>query len=394
MTLHSQSEFRWYRFIFRLVLAIPVVIALFLGIFYLAAPYFQFSEPEPFNGQRFYNPYQDISGQTNCSLNLSFNARHFVEMAFKGNYHINIKGADTLQTQHNRLEVNNFQILQPYVDRSGVKLSIYRHGIGWHSGQQLCIGAHSVVWTDYPFSSQLRHKQNLLRKLNRTSELVAITDPIPSFSHDDLINLSGYQLIELSQSSEALLACWDTALSHGRDVHLLLSNFGGEDVNDSTKTLFSIQWLNSETTVANLLHALKRGSFYNLERPFFALSRELPYVQSALMKTDTFSLRVWPKAQQIRFIGQNGKLLQQATNTYSSDYRFRDHDTYLRAEIDFEDGSIIFLNPVVRTQGESLPVQSTATFDIDRTALMRSLFIVAAVLFFSVLIRIFSHKKT
>lgn len=394
MTLHSQTEFRWFRFIFRLVLAIPFVIALFLGIFYLAAPYYQFSEPERFNGQRFYNPYQDNAGQTTRSLSFSFNARHFVGMILKGNYNINIKGADTLQTQHSHLTVNNFQILHSYVDQSGAKLSIYRHGMGGNSGQQLCIGAHSVVWTDYPLWSQPRHKQNLLRKLNRTSELVALTDPIPSFTYAELIKLSGYQLIELSQSSEASLACWDTALSHGRDVHLLLSNFSGEEATDSSKTFFSTQLFYNETSAANLIRALKKGRFYNLEQPFSAIGREIPYVQSALMKADTFSLLVWPMAQQIRFIGQNGKLLQQSADTNASEYRFRDDDTYLRAEVVFDDGSTILLNPVVRTQGGSLPVQSTAIFDVGKTAVIRAFIVFGFVLFFSLFIRFLSRKKS
>ena len=53
-------------------------------------------------------------------------------------------------------------------------------------------------------------------------------------------------------------------------------------------------------------------------------------------------------ADQVSFVGQNGKLLAKNKNTFSAMYVIRPEDRYVRTVIDFGSGASIFLNPVFR----------------------------------------------
>ncbi len=391
--LQKQTGYRWWRFFLHFIFAIPFVLLLFFGIFYLAAPYFEISETRPFSGIFFYNPYQNLDSENQLKLEIQSKSANFWDMIRNRHYQIRLKGADSLTHDNALLNTSNFHVFQPYVDHKGQRLRIYRHGYGTTSGQQLCIGARKIIWTDYPFFGQLRHKQNILNKLNRSSELVALSKPDQFFTTDELIQLIGYQLIELSNTSATSMACWDTVLSHGQAVHLLLGNFAENQEDETLHSVFSTRLLIDELNVSNLLESLKKGSFYNLERPFSALTEEVPQLISADILADTFQIEVWPAAVEIKLIGQNGQVLHRADHTPQTAYPLSGFDTYIRAEISFDDGTILYLNPIVRSGSAALPVRPTPKFDVIRTSVMRSLYIIATVLILSVLISTTGKKK-
>jgi hypothetical protein len=72
-------------------------------------------------------------------------------------------------------------------------------------------------------------------------------------------------------------------------------------------------------------------------------------------------------AGEIKFIGQNGKQLSAATNTSEASYLLKPADTYVRTEIEFEDGTRIFLNPVFRHDGSPLTTKAGFTYNITKT---------------------------
>ena len=50
----------------------------------------------------------------------------------------------------------------------------------------------------------------------------------------------------------------------------------------------------------------------------------------------------------MRFIGQEGKIKFKVNDVDECSYFFSDDDTYIRVEVEQNDGSILYLNPLVR----------------------------------------------
>ena len=59
----------------------------------------------------------------------------------------------------------------------------------------------------------------------------------------------------------------------------------------------------------------------------------------------------------IEFIGQNGKLMKAVPNSKSGSYTFSEEDTYIRV-VAKNVNSSIYLNPIVRYDGETVPLNS------------------------------------
>ena len=108
------------------------------------------------------------------------------------------------------------------------------------------------------------------------------------------------------------------------------------------------------------MKSLKKGAAYAVYVPHDVNNRpdphgDLPRMERISMQGDTIRIRVDRPASAIRFIGQNGTLLAEGSGAEAV-YAFRKNDAYARAEAHFDDGTILFFNPFVRTADGNRPV--------------------------------------
>lgn len=377
----SQSLVSWPKAIFRILVISIAIFAGFLVLFYLAAPFYTFREPKLFEGPNFYNPYADTTATIEREIQINLNALNLVDVVLNGRLDINLKYYDSLVYEPMSLDISNFQFSHHFVDPKGNLLNFYRHGYGLTGDQQLCIGSRKVIWTDYPFIQHLRHKQDILEKVGRYCELVALTDPIRSYTQEELKYLSGYQLMEVTNTNEASMSSWDMALSFGHRVYLILSNLetGGESINP--KMVHTNYLFVKENSIDAIIESLNKGHFYSISQPVDSPYGPICDLKNVDVLNGVMTVEVQPQAERIRFIGQNGLLLQTIDKCEKATYTMEPTDTYVRGEAFFADGSILYFNPVNRQEFPNEMVrQDLASLDSIKTAWMRGLYIVIIML--------------
>ncbi len=377
---HSQTQFSWAKFFFRFFWISLLISLMFLLIFYLAAPFYTFRSPLPFSGGLIRNPYAGSDTLSTHTVRFHLNALHLADVIINGKMRFVVKHHDSLLSHPEGLDISNFQLRHRFIDRDSELLTIYRHGYGLTSDQQLCFGADKVIWTEYPFFQALRHKQDILEKLGRSSKLVALSDPKRSYTDDQLRFLSGYQLFELTELSKESLRGWDWVLSHGHRIYFILSNLDFTGLKLDEQIIHTVHFFAGSFTGQSMLDAFNAGSFYTLSRPVGASDSLSPDLIRLSCVADTLRLHIVPLPRQIRFIGQDGNLRQVVEGSNQAMYVLQAHDTYIRTEISFEDRSLMLLNPLTRESEPDQERQKLAVFDPFMTASMRAVYIILMML--------------
>jgi len=323
-----------------------------------------------------YNPYAGISLKNQKDLSFHLSAHHMADVLLNGRLRINLKFNDSIVYAPNNMDISNFQFMHQFADARGDLLNIYRHGYGFTNDQQLCIGARKVIWTEYPVIQNLRHKQDIIEKLHRTSRLIALSDPFLSYTANDLKYLSGYHLMELTNTQADALNSWDIALSNGHRIYLMLTNLEFRGLKLYEQMLHFNHVLAKSDSLDAFVQALDEGTFYSISFPESLKNTLSVLLKSAVVERDTFFVEVEPFAASFRFIGQDGKQLQISDSTIKAAYPIRKEDTYIRTEITFDDGTIMFLNPISRQEEQNQERQKLSEFNSTHTALMRGVYIV------------------
>ena len=82
------------------------------------------------------------------------------------------------------------------------------------------------------------------------------------------------------------------------------------------------------------------------------------------------------EANEIHFIGQDGIVRHTALDTNMASYIIRSEDTYVRTVFRFSDGSSIYLNPIIRHDGERPVSLLSATINQSATITLRAIYFV------------------
>lgn len=384
---NSQIQSSWSKFFFRLIGFSTLFIVGFTLIFYLASPFYTFEQPKQFAGEYMYNPYAGISLKNQKDFSFHLSAHHMADVLLNGRLRINLKYNDSIVYAPKSMDISNFQFLHQFADSRGDLLNIYRHGYGITKDQQLCIGARKVVWTEYPVIQNLRHKQDIIEKLHRTSRLIALSDPYISYSENELKYLSGYHLIELTNTEDEALNSWDLALSNGHRIYLMLTNLEFRGLKLYEQMLHFNHVLAKSDSLDAVVQALDEGTFYSVAFPESLKNTLSVRLKIAVVERDTFFVEVEPFATSFRFIGQDGKQLQKSDSTIKAAYPIRKEDTYIRTEITFDDGTIMFLNPISRQEEQNQERQKLSEFNSTHTALMRGVYIVLIMILLQLIYR-------
>jgi hypothetical protein len=373
--------------LFAKILLILLVIAVLLAcIPYVITPIYDFPAKQKFSGNKFYNPYENI--KSDKWLKANFHAHSYAWWGFT-NGRENI--AEEMKERYVSLDYDVFSIsdymkVNTLFINEKIFIPVYEHGYGFTKNHQLVIGAKEVKWLDYIFMQTLSDKQRTLKEIKRDNNIIVLNHPHlrDAYSPEDVKELTGFDYIEIiNQNHGTALDLWDEALSAGNPV------FGitGEDSHNSKNYIDMgkcFNMINTDTaSEQGVLEALKIGKVIAVDlvtgngnyKVLKERSSKVILPEDFKIFGDVVSLKFPSEVKEIRFIGQNGKLTQSEKNTDSASYAFLQQDTYIRTEVTLNNGSKIYFNPVIRYNGNKLPVYS-AFVDKQATFIFRGLMVI------------------
>lgn len=281
-------------------------ILLFFLVLYLAVPSYSFADIEPFNGKFIYNPYSEIN------------------------------------------RINYIDFRSESIENQGIK--VYEFGYALGGARYLCLGYDKKRKIDYPFLQSVHYKQFNIDKLNKITRIVAPAHPTKGFKKGEMTHLDHYRVMEALSDGDNSLYYWDIALSNGHRVNIIATgkNYATACIGDND--------------AESVLKSLETGNSYAVA--YLGSLLEVPELQEVKLNNDTLVVSVSEKAKEIRFIGQNAIVKQQLSNVSEGWYVFKKDDTYIRTEIEFDDGNVLYLNPLVRHQYQYF-------FDLDKAKVMK-----------------------
>jgi len=342
----------WFRRLAKLALFLFVV---GVGLHLASPPRYAFPPAVPFSGEQWYDPY-DAGG---VLLRANFHAH---SRAWGGL----TNGADppeAMRAAYRELgydvyPLSNYQQILPGGPNDGVPVTSYEHGFGLIGNHHTVIGAAEVEWLEYSLPHTLHHKQQVLDTLATTAPIVIINHPSrkDSFPVSDFDKLVGYNGIEVLTKRSRSREHWDTALSAGRPVWGYCAD-DGHDLSSNSDVGIGWNMIHAaDRSPAAVIEALRAGHFHGV----WSRHKEEPNVLRAIGLDDgTLSLHVERPADEIRFIGQGGRVLHAAQDTDRASYAVQPDDTYVRAEAETGDTTLVF-NPVFRHDGDPF-AQDAAT---------------------------------
>ncbi len=375
----------------KITLAILVILLAIFLVFYMQAPVYKFSGPSVFSGSKLYNPYQNMDAGNWHKYNFQVQSRVWGGIT-DGRKNTN-ELIDSIYHQlgFDHVATSDYQQINYYGSDRPDFIPTYEHGYNIFKTHQVCIGAEKVLWIDLMFFQTLSMKQWILDQLNEDSRIVAMAHPLlrNGYTIEEMQYLNNYQLMEVLNNVRLSFEHWDMALSSGHPVWML-ANDDAHDVVNSNEVGRRFTMINSPSTKSeDILDNLEKGNAYGFDfirhddEPMetkYERSKHIPHLVSAKLSGDTLNIEVSKKAELFKFIGQGGKTLQTNKKAKTAQYIIQPGDTYVRTEIGFADKSGIYLNPIVRYEGDSLQSKLSSEIDKAATLLLRLAYFIIVVL--------------
>jgi hypothetical protein len=205
-------------------------------------------------------------------------------------------------------------------------------------------------------------KQHTLNKLGERSRFVmpAHASFTTGYKVNDMVLLSNYRLLEILNPYGNAFEHWDMALSNGHRVYAL----GDDDthnITDHSEVCHNLTMINTQNLDAESAYeALDKGLCYAVEFDnwyHFPMTLEekvkqvkaLPHLTRAELVGDTlFVATSANKMQEVKFIGQDGKVLKTEEAVATAYYVIQPEDHYVRTVINVNGLQHFYLNPVTR----------------------------------------------
>lgn len=369
-------------FVLKFILYFIIAVVFVIAIEYLLAPIYKFPEPKPFAGEKLFNPYEGID--SNYWRKGNFQIQSLAWGGITDGRKNSNEAIDSIYSllNYDIITISDYQKINRYGEEKDEFISVYEHGYGIFKNHHVMIGADHVVWSDYPIYQTIHHKQHMLNVLRPTSKLVFIAHPkyAGGWKPDDMRWVTNYDGIEVLNGFRVSMAHWDAALSSGKNMRIL--------ANDDAHDITNINEVGNYTTLiySPVLHgdsitsAMKAGRSYGayIQRDWGEPMEEkikkahaLPKLSMVELNGDTLRVGVNKMAAQIRFIGQDGALLDSILSTNEASYIIKDQDPYVRTEIHFPNRTAYYLNPIIRYDGGDPWKHEFARVDHVRTWLLR-----------------------
>ena len=405
----KEKKKRGFWFYFGRVMAgIGIALLLVVLYVYLSVPTYSYKEPKPFSGEYLYNPYQDMQPDQwkkyhfHCHSRRYFgltNGRKSKEAAIDSVY-------QALGYDH--YGISDYMGINAHgAERLGY-IPAYEHGYGLvHKTHQICIGAEKVYWPDFPFMQNLNMKQYMINKLGDRCRFVmpAHASFTKGYKVSDMMLLSNYRLLEVLNPYGNAIEHWDKALSYGHRVYAL----GDDDthnVTDVREVCHNLTMVNTpDLKPEHVYEALDKGLCYAVEfdnwyhHPMTLAekveqARALPYLTRAELVGDTLFIETSADTmQEVKFIGQDGKVLKIEEAVTTAWYVIQPEDTYVRTQINVNGLQHFYLNPVTRHPTPDPVDQRLDVVNKSQTYLYWFVYIVAIAAMIWYLIKMAIAKK-
>ena len=352
----------WFYF-GRIIACIGIALLLPILYVYLSVPTYSFKEPKPFSGEYLYNPYQDMNPDQwkkyhfHCHSRKYFgltNGRKSTESTIDSVYQA---------LGYNHYGISDYMYINPHnADREDY-IPAYEHGYGLiRKTHQICIGAESVYYIDFPFMQNLNTKQHMINKLGEHSRFVmpAHASFTKGYKVNDMMLLSNYRLLEVLNPYGDAFEHWDMALSNGHRVYAL----GDDDthnINKANQVCHNLTMVNTpDLDPEHIYEALDKGASYAVEfdnwyhfpmtlEEKIAQAQALPHLTRAELVGDTLFVAISaPTMEGVQFIGQDGKVLKTEEKVATAWYVVQPEDHYVRTHINVNGLQHFYLNPVTR----------------------------------------------
>ncbi len=333
-----------------------LVLLVITGTQYVICPVYRFPESKPFEGEHWYNPYQDLNGNW-----------------YKANFHVHSNSWYGLSSGkddppdifykyknlgYDIVSISDYQSINTYHDSAMAHISAYEHGYNIGKCHQLVIGAEHVEWRDFVFFRNIHHKQRIMEALKMHNAFVVLAHPSwhKAYSMDEVAQLTDFQAIEVFNSYKTSLPLWEQALSAGKPVWAV----GNDDShsmhrNWQTGVCWTMIHARSKQKEA-VLEALRKGAMIAVKGKKGFSDNQLKVCR---VENDKFVIELDHPAKEISFYGQNGIARKIVRDQKMAELNLNSKDTYIRTEI-LNDHSLMLLNPIVRFDGESLPIYSAS----------------------------------
>jgi hypothetical protein len=293
---------------------------------------------------------------------------------------------------YDHIGISNYQRITHIKKENIASIPVYEHGFNIKKRHHLCLGTDKVSWLDFFFFQTLSHKQFVLNKLKPATDFLVINHPKFSngFEECDFTCLSNYDAIEVLNHYRTSIPHWDSALSAGYYAVLLANDDMHKlDKMDEISVNFTVVNVNSLSRY-DIIQSLKAGRHYGVKAHLkpdenYQIKAEriahLIHPSAIEMKGDTLLVQLDKAASVIRFVGQGGKLRNEALSTASAQYVFYQTDTYIRIEIEDRDSNLYLFNPIVRTDNSFMINERQAEINWIKTNCKRMILFLIAALF-------------
>jgi len=355
---------------------------------------YTFPEQHAFKGEHLFNPYRNIDSTKWKIANFHAHTRFS-----PGNRGKTDKFDQDLNSFYKNfgyaiINISDYQRINTYENKNGWYVPVYEHGYQFFKNHQLVLNAGKVSWLDYFFRQTLNNKQFIINHLKKDTTIVlTIVHPNyrEAYSFNDFKYLSNYNCLEIANNERVFTSCYDTILSAGHPVFLMADDdaHGLTKINEACS---SFNLINTDMVKDSILNSLATGrsigvkfnisSFKTNEEKKAGLLK-LPEVNSITFKNDTLTVSLNQYVKSIKFIGQKGTEKKRMINCSTGAYFFSRQDTYIRTEIECNDGTIYFLNPLFRYNWIRL-TDYAPSYDALRTWAWRLAVLVVLVLTFMI----------
>lgn len=350
------------------ILLIILAVAAVMSI----SPIYRFAAPEPFSGDKVYNPYFDFDSaigwkranlHTHTKVDKGINeCPYYPDEVFR----------DYMSYGYDILGFSNHQALTQHPIDTSLYIALYEHGYNLFKFHLNPYGVKRVRKFDHLLPIFRSQKQFMIDLLAEDSDMVQFNHPDRTSTIDrkTMESLSGYRLIEGEAGFgekyndwESALKHWDEALSAGRYCHNII-NDDNHNSKNLWKTARRCSWINSPTPYyKDVKEALLKGNFYSSRVPNYGkgdieikrqANHNLPTITAIGMATDTIFLTLSVPAKKIIAVSQNGITVDSALTTSSFQYVMQENDPYIRLTAFYDDGFTIYTNAFARySEGDS-----------------------------------------
>lgn len=369
---------------------IIVFILIIIILQYVVNAKYTFPEPHSFNGDYIYNPYRNVDRIKWRIVNFHAHNRKFFGNRKKAT--ISVQYIDSLYKYfgYNIISISDYQSINLHENKNGWFIPVYEHGFQYFKNHQLVLNAKKVNWQDFSFNQTLSNKQFIIDQLKKDpAVIITIVHPIyrKAYSFNDFKYLGNYNSLEIANHERLFTSCYDTVLSEGHPI-FLMSDDDAHDITNIKDVCSNYNLINTDLAKDSILNALRTGrsvgvkfnigsSKTNEEKRAALL--KLPEIYSITFTNDTLAIRLNQTVKTIKFIGQQGREKKRITNCSMGAYNFSKNDTYIRTEIECNDGTVYFLNPFFRYNGITLS-DYAPSYNILKTWVWRSAFLIVLIL--------------